>query len=159
MSADFDTCWGLLSVNEGGFVVDDGGPTNWGVTEAVARRWGYTGDMSTMPQSTGRQIAMEEYWTPYNLQLLPTWAAFQVLDFVFNGGPAIRDLQMVVGVTVDGMLGIATAAAVTAMNPWEFTAKYNSKRLQYLASLKQPAYADGRMNRIANNLLQGALPA
>ena len=28
---------------------DRGGPTRWGVTEAVARAFGYEGDMRTMP--------------------------------------------------------------------------------------------------------------
>ena len=129
----------------------------WGVTEAVARRYGYVGDMRSLPQSTAMTIAQEEYWTPHNLGALPTWAAFQLLDAVYNGGGAVKWAQQVVGCLSDGNLGPVTVAAIAAMNPWEFLSKFNNLRLQYLADLKQPQYADGRMNRIANNLLQGNL--
>lgn len=156
-SVSFQTCWKLLLINEGGFVVDNGGATMWGVTEAVARRHGYSGAMPDLPQSTAMAIAMAEYWLPWQLDNLPTWAAFQILDFVYNGGPGYRDAQIVAGVMADGVPGPMTAAAIARMNPWEFVAKMTSARLKYLASLKQPEYADGRMNRMAANLLQGGL--
>lgn len=157
MSADFQSCWELLSDNEGGFVVDDGGATNHGITEAVARAHGYPGPMESLPESVAQNIAQEAYWTPWGLGNLPTWAAFQILDYVYNGGPAYKDAQRVAGVPTDGIPGPMTVAAISEMNPWEFLAKYSSRRLQYLASLKQPEYADGRMKRIATNLLQGSL--
>lgn len=157
MTADFEACWKLLVGNEGGFTVDNGGATMWGVTEAVARRHGYTGDMRALPQSTAYAIAKTEYWQPWQLDNLPTWAAFQILDFVYNGGPGYRDAQKVAGVAADGVPGPVTAAAISKMNSWEFVAKLSSMRLRYLASLKEPEYADGRMNRIAGNLLQGGL--
>ena len=157
MAANFQTCWKLLLLNEGGYVVDNGGATMWGVTEAVARRHGYTGAMSDLPQSTAQSIAQAEYWTPWQLDNLPTWAAFQILDFVYNGGPGYRSAQLVAGVQADGVPGPMTAAAISRMNPWEFVAKITSYRLKYLASLQQPQYANGRMNRMAANLLQGAL--
>jgi len=154
MSANFQECWKLLAANEGGFTVDDGGQTNWGVTETVARANGYTGDMTALPESTAQSITQSAYWDPWQLGSLPSWAAFQILDYVYNGGPAYKDAQRVCGVMVDGVPGPQTVAAISAMSPWEFLAKYNSRRLQYLASLQQPQYADGRMNRISNNLLQ-----
>lgn len=49
---------------EGGYVNhpdDRGGPTIWGITEAVARRNGYKGDMRTMPRSTAVSIYKSEY--------------------------------------------------------------------------------------------------
>lgn len=157
MSANFDECWKLMQLNEGGFVVDDGGATMYGVTEAVARRHGYTGDMPSLPIATARSIAIAEYWAPWQLGDLPTWAAFQILDFVYNGGPGYRDAQLVAGVDADGKPGPQTVAAIGRMNPWEFVAKIISQRLRYLAALKQPEYADGRMDRMAANLLQGGL--
>jgi len=158
MSANFDAAWKLLLGNEGGFVVDNGGPTRWGITEAVARRNGYAGDMTALPQSTAEAIAKTEYWDDLHLDNLPTWAAFQLLDFHYNGGPSYQLAQLVAGVPDDGKPGPLTEAAIAKMNPWEFVAKYNARRLRYFASLKQPQYANGRMNRIAANLQQGGLP-
>jgi lysozyme family protein len=50
---------------EGGYVnhpADRGGATNWGITEAVARRQGYVGDMRAMPQSDAAAIYKRLYW-------------------------------------------------------------------------------------------------
>jgi lysozyme family protein len=50
---------------EGGYVnhpADRGGATNWGVTEAVARRQGYTGEMRALPRSDAIAIYKRLYW-------------------------------------------------------------------------------------------------
>jgi lysozyme family protein len=50
---------------EGGYVnhpADRGGATNWGITEAVARRQGYVGDMRAIPQSDAAAIYKRLYW-------------------------------------------------------------------------------------------------
>ncbi|MFN3983729.1 MAG: glycoside hydrolase family 108 protein, partial [Caldilinea sp.] len=50
---------------EGGFVdhpYDKGGPTNWGITEHVARSFGYFGDMRQLPRETAFNIYLERYW-------------------------------------------------------------------------------------------------
>jgi lysozyme family protein len=157
MNENFLKAWELLLGNEGGFTVDNGGATMWGITEAVARANGYAGDMRDLPQETAQQIAYTKYWQPFGCDLLPLPVAFQVLDTAYNGGHPVYWLQQVVGVPVDGVMGPITAQAVAAQNPWKIVALFNSKRLQYLASLQQPQYADGRMNRIAGNLQQGEL--
>jgi lysozyme family protein len=51
---------------EGGYVnhpADRGGATNWGITEAVARRQGYLGDMRALPRSDAAAIYRRIYWT------------------------------------------------------------------------------------------------
>lgn len=50
---------------EGGYVnhpADRGGPTRWGITEAVARRQGYLDDMRHLPQSDAAAIYRRLYW-------------------------------------------------------------------------------------------------
>ena len=50
---------------EGGYVnhpADRGGATRWGITEAVARRQGYTDDMRSLPQSDAAAIYKCLYW-------------------------------------------------------------------------------------------------
>jgi len=155
--ANFDACWQVLLQNEGGFTVDNGGPTQYGITQSTAARHGYIGPMQQLPLATARQIAIQEYWLPYSCDQLPGWAADQILDAAYNGGKPAQWAQQVAGVTVDGQIGPKTIAAISAMNPWQFVALFNALRLNYLASLNQPAYANGRMNRIANQLRQGGL--
>jgi lysozyme family protein len=55
---------------EGGFVEDKddlGGATNWGITEEVARKHGYTGEMQDFPQFKAIEIYYQDYW--YKSQL------------------------------------------------------------------------------------------
>ncbi|MGN6288474.1 MAG: glycoside hydrolase family 108 protein [Sphingopyxis terrae] len=50
---------------EGGYVnhpADRGGPTRWGVTEAVARAQGYAGPMRDLPRTEAANIYRRIYW-------------------------------------------------------------------------------------------------
>jgi lysozyme family protein len=90
-----------LIVREGGFVehpADKGGPTRWGITQAVARRHGYMGQMENLPRSTAATIYKKQYWrTPAFdkvAQIAPKLAA-ELFDTGVNMGPgtAIGFLQ------------------------------------------------------------------
>lgn len=51
---------------EGGYSnhpADRGGPTNWGITEQVARAYGFLADMRTLPRSAAVNIYKTRYWT------------------------------------------------------------------------------------------------
>ena len=68
---------------------DRGGPTRWGVTEAVARAFGYTGDMRTLPESIARQIYRERFWFQPNFHQvneLSVPLAKEMLDTGINMG-------------------------------------------------------------------------
>lgn len=50
---------------EGGYVnhpADRGGPTRWGITEQVARAYGYGGEMGQLPRETAKEILLKRYW-------------------------------------------------------------------------------------------------
>ena len=50
---------------EGGYSnhpADRGGPTRWGVTEQVARAYGYRGDMRTFPREEAVAVYRSRYW-------------------------------------------------------------------------------------------------
>ena len=54
-----------LIAREGGFIdhpADKGGPTRWGITQAVARRHGYMGQMVNLPQNVAALIYKKQYW-------------------------------------------------------------------------------------------------
>lgn len=55
---------------EGGFVDnphDSGGPTNYGITERVARQNGYLGYMRDIPEATAFEIYSRKYWDRLHL--------------------------------------------------------------------------------------------
>jgi len=54
-----------LITREGGYVdhpADKGGPTCWGITEYVARAWGYTGPMDQLSRRAAAAIYSDRYW-------------------------------------------------------------------------------------------------
>lgn len=155
--SSFMSAWAALLGNEGGYTVDDGGPTNWGITEAVARRNGYVGDMKDLPREVAMNIAQKEYWLPNHCDQFSDEVAFQVLDAAYNGGSPARWLQEAVGVPVDGVIGPVTIQAVNSANQDKVVMRFLSYRLTYLTSLSVwPTYGKGWSNRIAHNLLRAA---
>ena len=163
MSA-FDAAFAALMQHEGAYAdnpADPGGATKWGITERVARRYGYTGPMADLPQSTARAIAKTEYWDSVRGDEVSPALALQLLDAAYNSGPAraIQWLQQALGSTgaaVDGVFGPATMAAVRAYpNEARLIGRLNAFRLQYLAALPTWAtFGKGWARRIADNLLR-----
>lgn len=122
-----------LLAREGGYVdhpSDRGGPTNWGITERVARAHGYHGRMQDLPRSVARSIYQEQYWEQPRFNLVNEWSAVvaeELLDTGVNMGPAVaaRFLQRALNVlnregryypdlVVDGNIGRMTIAALRA---------------------------------------------
>lgn len=108
---------------EGGYVndpADHGGATKYGITEAVARANGYTGDMRNLPLQTTRDIYKREYAEKPGFTAFPSDVAAELFDTGVNMGTAkaIQFLQRAVnalggaGIAVDGKMGPATRNAV-----------------------------------------------
>lgn len=161
MSA-FDRAFAEMMHSEGGYAdrdsaADPGGRTNHGVTEKVARAWGYKGDMRDLPLDTAKQIAKKNYWDAYQCDQLPDLIAFHVFDTAYNGGYPAKWLQEAIGVTADGIIGARTIAAARSADPWKVIALFNAKRMHYLTNLNNwPHNAKGWARRIATNLTYGA---
>ncbi|GAA0466556.1 putative peptidoglycan-binding domain-containing protein [Parasphingorhabdus litoris] len=71
---------------------DRGGPTRWGVTETVARRNGYKGDMRHFPYEEAVAIYKRNYWLRPGFDKIATHAprlAEELFDTGINMGPAI----------------------------------------------------------------------
>ena len=84
-----------LITREGGYVnhpADRGGPTNWGITQVVARAHGYTGDMRSLPRSTAANIYRQIYWTAPGFDrvaaICPV-AGAELFDTGVNMGPGV----------------------------------------------------------------------
>ncbi|MEP2101722.1 MAG: glycosyl hydrolase 108 family protein [Parasphingorhabdus sp.] len=71
---------------------DRGGPTRWGVTEMVARRHGYAGDMRYFPYDQAAAIYKRNYWLRPGFDKIATHAlrlAEELFDTGINMGSGI----------------------------------------------------------------------
>lgn len=147
----------LMGVEKGYWDDPAGGPTMYGITERVARAWGYQGDMRQLPLDAARSIAKSEYWDRYQCDQFAPAVAYQVFDTAYNGGHPVQWLQQAVGANVDGVIGAKTIAAVRAADPRLIVLYFNAMRIRYLTSLDGwSSNGKGWARRIADNLLKGA---
>lgn len=110
---------------------DPGGATQWGITEATARKWGYKGRMKDLPLKIARNIYFKEYWQ-YNrvddIALYNPELAWDVFDFGVNAGPQrsaeyLQDTLNLMNenqelwkdIAVDGWIGGETLGAIKSM--------------------------------------------
>ena len=129
--AIFLEAWKETGRAEGGYVNDprdSGGATNWGITEHVARKFGYAGNMRELHQTTAERIAKREYWDVMNLDEIGKLApavAKEMFDTGFNTGTrrAVAFLQRSLNalnrrakdyedISTDGEVGIKTLLAL-----------------------------------------------
>jgi lysozyme family protein len=156
----FDEAFDALLKHEGGFsdhAADPGGKTRFGVTEAVARREGYRGDMRDYPLDEAKRVYQKLYWNALRLDDLRSEFRFDLFDAGVNSGVAqtVRWVQRIVGVTVDGLLGPRTLSAVNNSDAAKFLAKFNGQRLLFMTSLSTwPSFGRGWARRIAENLMR-----
>lgn len=151
--------------NEGGYSdnpADPGGKTMWGVTERVARKYGYEGLMQDLPRLTAESIAYAEYWEKYSLGLLPDNVAVEVFDAVYSSGDlGIQWLQqalrsVVPGLAVDGVLGTQTAHAATLLDPIKLIGCFLAERLDAMTGFDEwPEFGRGWARRVARMLRKG----
>lgn len=120
-----------LIEREGGYTnhpSDKGGPTMYGITEHVARAFGYQGPMQDMPRATAVQIYKDRYWFQPKFSEVNEWSskiAEELLDTGVNMGPAVaakflqralntlnRSGKLYPDITVDGGIGNMTIASL-----------------------------------------------
>jgi len=138
---------------------DPGRKTTWGVTEAVARASGYTGDMRDFSQAQASVIYRRLYWDAVRADELPESVRFTVFDGAVNSGvtQSIKWLQRALGVADDGVIGAQTLAALKTANGPVIAARYNGQRLMFMTNLKTwPVFGSGWARRIAKNLMDAA---
>jgi lysozyme family protein len=128
---DVESLIDAVITREGGYVshpADRGGPTRWGVTEAVARAEGWTGDMRGFPRTKATAIYCRTYWLKPGFDQIAAIApriAEELFDTGINMGPPIASgfLQRALNalnrgavdyadIAVDGRIGPATVAAL-----------------------------------------------
>jgi len=129
--ANIDHLLQRLIEREGGYSnhpADRGGPTNWGITQTVARANGYTGDMRALPRAEAERIYRALYWQAPGFDTIAPIApkiAEELFDAGVNMGPpvAVRVLQRALNalnrngkdyadLVPDGDIGPATRTAL-----------------------------------------------
>lgn len=118
---------------EGGYSnhpADSGGKTRYGITEAKARAFGYTGPMSELPIELATQIYREDFWDIIRLDQVAELSEPVALEMFDTGvncgiGTPVRFLQRLLNafnreetdygdIAVDGVMGRNTLAALRA---------------------------------------------
>lgn len=106
---------------------DSGHETNWGITEALARKYNYFGNMKELSRGQAIHIYQQEFWFPLQCgqiaQISPT-IAYELFDTAVNQGTGVsaRYLQRSLNslnrrqsdypdIAVDGVIGAKTLEA------------------------------------------------
>ncbi|MCD6073099.1 MAG: hypothetical protein K0S42_3615 [Microvirga sp.] len=122
----FDHAVELVLQHEGGFVhhaQDPGGATKFGITrETLSRVRGRPAtieDVRALTRAEAVAVYRRLYWDAVRGDDLPPGLDLAVFDLAVNSGPAraVRMLQTVLGVAVDGIVGPVTLEAAWQAEP------------------------------------------
>ena len=153
---------------EGGFVDDPddlGGATNRGVTigtyATYCKKKGYPAPtverLKNLSDKDWTDILKTLYWDRWKADNIKSQSVANILvDWVWASGTnGIKIPQQILGVTVDGIVGVKTLAALNARNPKELFEEIKEARVQFIDDIcrKRPAnnkFKKGWLNRINN---------
>lgn len=153
---------------EGGFVDDPddlGGATNRGVTigtyATYCKKKGYPAPtverLKNLSDKDWTEILKTLYWDRWKADNIKSQSVANILvDWVWASGTnGIKIPQQILGVTVDGIVGVKTLAALNARNPKELFEEIKEARVQFIDGIcrKRPAnnkFKKGWLNRINN---------
>lgn len=144
----------LIDVIEKGFSnrpkkADPGGPTNLGITLKTLRAWRNDktlgiADVQALTKDEAIEIYRAQYWNPIRGDELPLGVDWAVFDFAVNSGPgrAVRELQELLRVKQDGIIGLITLNAIRNYPGREhkLIADYSQARLDFMKTLSNWPY-------------------
>lgn len=163
-ASNFLTSLRLILMHEGGYVnhpEDPGGPTNLGVTLAVARRYGVDMDgdgdtdivdMKKLSVDVAGKIYKGEYWDKIKGDQLPSGLDYAAFDFGVNSGigRSARFLQEILGVKQDGAIGPNTLGALVGRDTASLIRQLCDNRLAFVKTLPTwPTFGRGWASRIS----------
>ena len=167
--ADVDSMVEGLIEREGGYVAnraDSGGPTCFGITEAVARANGYSGPMRQLPREEAAAIYKRLYWLRPRLDEVAKRSpaiAGELFDTGANMGPAVavtflqraltalnRNAKDYPDLVPDGRIGPQTLAALDAFLKLRGNGNGEAVLLRALEALQGERYLRLAERRPAN---------
>lgn len=166
---DVDALVEKLIEREGGYVArsaDTGGPTRFGITEAVARANGYRGPMRDLPRDEAAAIYRRLYWLRPRLDQVAERSmpvAAELFDTGANMGPAVaatflqrvltalnRNAKDYPDLVPDGRVGPRTLAALGTFFELRGKSSGESVLLRALEALQGERYLRLAERRPAN---------
>lgn len=146
MDNNFDKCLAFVLKEEGGNdddPNDHGGRTSRGITQREWDKFRIThpdrpGDVWQASDEDIKTIYHDEYWLP-ECPKLDAGLDLEFFDFKINAGPkqAIKTLQRVLGVNVDGVWGSQTEGALPGKLISTLVSNYSDTRESFYRSLAQ----------------------
>ena len=147
---------------EGGFAnhpLDKGGPTNKGITFNTFRHFhphATVEDLKNMTDDEWIGIFVEGYWDPWCADLIKNQSVALILvDWGWASGvrTAIKQVQRLLGVKVDGIVGKQTLAAINNTNQQELFNDIKAARYRFIEAIierdpSQKVFRNGWRNRI-----------
>lgn len=156
--------------HEGGFTMDPDDPGNWtggkiGAGKLKGTKYGIAAntypdvDIAALTLEDAVELYQQDYLRPLQADKYEDGVAYQLLDFAVNSGAgrAIRTLQSLLGVTVDGTVGPETLKALAARSEADVVMLLIAERLTFMTGLRNwPQHGKGWARRIADNLRYAA---
>lgn len=148
---------------EGGYVNDpddSGGATNKGITIATFRHYyGASASIAQLKALTDEQwmqIFLCGFWSPFKADKIANQSVANIcVDWAWASGTgtAIREVQALLGVDVDGIVGTKTLTAINQANQRHLFAKIQSARLRFVDAVvrrnpRKKKYLNGWRKRI-----------
>ncbi len=144
----FEICLAEVLRHEGGYVdhpSDPGGATNMGITRKTLARWRNVSPWWNLPKAEVQKLSRSEaariyragYWNLCRAADMPPGIDLALFDYAVNSGAdrAIRALQAVLGVVVDGLVGPLTIGAAARADSRLVVNALCDRRLGFLRGL------------------------
>jgi lysozyme family protein len=158
MQTNFEAALAIVLRHEGGYADhpdDPGGATNLGITIGTLAVWRGTSvtraDVKALTREEASAIYRARYWASVRGDALPSGLDLAVFDLAVNSGPsrAIRLLQGVLGVPVDGRIGPVTLKVAGECAPSACVSALCAARLEFLRRLATfPVFGTGWTHRV-----------
>jgi lysozyme family protein len=160
MKENFGKSLAAVLVHEGGYSNhprDPGGATMKGVTQRVYDAWRKNNgrpiqSVKNITQQEIEAIYYQQYWIMVRGDQLPSGLDYAVFDYAVNSGPsrAIKDLQRVLGVAIDGAPGNVTISTALAGDTKKLINSLCDRRLAFVKALSTwPTFGRGWSSRIS----------
>ncbi len=152
-----------IGLSEGGYVnhpEDPGGATDRGITQRTYDAWNDRMGRRRRPvrgisKAEAERIIEFQYLDAVRADALPSGLDYAVADYAVNSGPgrAAKDLQRVLGVKADGVIGLHTMAAVRAANTQDVIVNLCNRRMSFLKRLRTwKTFGKGWTRRVVGDL-------